>query len=258
MELINSIRKCVYSLDSVRSRRELGLFKAEGLKCVSDTLGHFDLEMLIVSHNRLDELVKSRSHVLDNIDSQKIVIASNRDFERMSSLATPSDIIAVYRIPDRTVDFDNLKDKLVLALDCIQDPGNLGTIIRAADWFGVTDILCSEDTADPYAPKTVMASMGAIARVRPVKCNLHELLKKTEKIIYGTFLDGDNIYQSELSQDGIIVMGNEGKGISSEIAAIVDKKLLIPAYLANRPTSESLNVGMATSIILSEFRRRTI
>ncbi|MCH5319827.1 MAG: RNA methyltransferase [Paramuribaculum sp.] len=256
MDYTNAIRKLVGSLDNARDRRETGLFKAEGWKCVADTLGYFDTELLLLSHERLVAMRQREN--FKEIDESKIVVVPNRDFRRMTSLSTASDIIAVYKIPDSRVDKADLENKLVLALDGIQDPGNLGTILRAADWFGVQDVICSQNTADPYSPKTVMASMGAISRVRPKKCNLKDIIYQSELTVYGTSLAGTDIYKADLTATGIIVMGSEGRGMSDEIAGIVDRHLFIPPYPGDSPTSESLNVGMATSIILSEFRRRLI
>jgi len=146
---------------------------------------------------------------------------------------------------------------LCLALDEVQDPGNLGTIIRIADWFGIEHIFCSQGTADVYNPKVVQATMGALARVHVHYVNLSELIDSLPDIpVYGTFLDGTNIYEQELSQTGIIVMGNEGNGISPEVRKVINRRLYIPNYPANRPTSESLNVAVATAITCAEFRRR--
>jgi TrmH family RNA methyltransferase len=133
----------------------------------------------------------------------------------------------------------------------------LGTIIRIADWFGIDTILCSEDTADIYNPKVVQATMGSIARVKVTYLNLKEYLNtlSTEIPIYGTFLDGDNIYQKDLTANGIIIMGNEGKGISPAIAEKVNHRLLIPNYPEGKATADSLNVAIATAITCSEFRR---
>jgi len=146
-----------------------------------------------------------------------------------------------------------------LALDGVQNPGNLGTIIRLADWFGISDIYCSPDTADCYNPKVVQATMGAILRVRVHYLPLADFLAKTaaEKTpVYGTMLDGENIYSTTLSANGVIVMGNEGKGVSEECARSFTHRLLIPSYPPERQGSESLNVAMATGIVCAEFRRR--
>ena len=180
--------------------------------------------------------------------------------ERISQLTTPTSTLAVVEQPRNHFAIEQLRDKLTLALDGVQNPGNMGTIVRLADWFGVEDIICSKECADCYNPKVVQATMGAILRVRihyveDLAKVLHEA-KEMGMSIYGTLLDGGNIYNESLTQRGIIVMGNEGRGVSEECRKALTHKLLIPPYPADSPTSESLNVAMATGIILSEFRRR--
>ena len=146
----------------------------------------------------------------------------------------------------------------MLALDTVQDPGNLGTIVRIADWFGIRDIVCSETCADIYNPKTVQATMGALARVRVHYTSLADFLRQIHPSpVYGTFLEGNDIYREELSGNGVIVMGNEGNGISEAIKPFVERKLYIPNYPPDTETSESLNVAIATAITCAEFRRRT-
>lgn len=177
----------------------------------------------------------------------------------MSDLKSASDVIAVYDIPEQILDIPSLSGRLVLALDSVQDPGNLGTIIRTADWFGVRDIICSRTTADLYNPKVVQATMGAISRIRVHYTDLEKALTEASALglpVFGTLLDGVDIYTSELSPSGIIVMGNEGNGLSEGVRSLVDHRLLIPSYPPSEPTSESLNVAIATAICLSEFRRR--
>jgi TrmH family RNA methyltransferase len=149
-----------------------------------------------------------------------------------------------------------LKNELVLMLDGVQDPGNLGTIARIADWFGIRNILCSAETADIYNPKAVQATMGALARVKFHYTDLLQLLSQYDGPVYGTFLDGENIYGQELSENGIIVMGNEGKGISQGVGEMINRRLYIPNYPIGTQTTESLNVAIATSIVCAEFRRR--
>ena len=153
---------------------------------------------------------------------------------------------------------EQLRDNLTLALDDVQDPGNLGTIIRIADWFGIDTIYCSEETVDAWNPKVVQATMGSSARVKLHYTNLAEYLEGLQDAVpvYGTFLDGNNLYTEELSAAGIIIMGNEGNGISDSVERHVTKRLLIPSYPAERPTAESLNVAIATAITCAEFRRR--
>jgi TrmH family RNA methyltransferase len=175
----------------------------------------------------------------------------------MSQLTTPSSVIAVYEIPQSALDETIVNEQLVIALDRVQDPGNLGTIMRVADWFGISYIVCSRDTVDVYNPKVVQATMGAISRVKVHYVDLPDFIARHRDVpVYGTLLDGDNIYETSLQNHGLVVMGNEGQGLSDEVKAMVSHRLLIPSYPPERPTSESLNVGMATAITIAEFRRQ--
>ena len=167
-------------------------------------------------------------------------------------------MLAVFKKLDSHVDTNLLTSKLTIVLDGVQDPGNLGTIIRIADWFGIENVICSADTADAYNPKVVQATMGSIARVKITYMNLSVLFDSLPKDfpIYGTLLEGDNIYNQELTEVGLIVMGNEGKGISPAIRNLVNRALRIPNYPEGRATADSLNVAIATAIVCAEFRRR--
>ncbi len=248
MEVTNGIIKWVHSLAQKKNRDNERCFVAEGTKCVLDTLSAFRLRGLFCTENWL------RNHNIEDAD-----VVSSSQIERMSMLKTPTEVIAVYEMPDYDVDLSETVRSLNLALDNVQDPGNLGTIIRIADWFGINDIYCSVDTVDVYNPKVVQATMGAISRVRVHYCDLPGLFGTLKDVpVFGTFLDGDSIYEEKLGSNGFIVMGNEGKGISPEVEKYVDKRLLIPSYPVGVVTSESLNVGMATAIVVSEFRRRMI
>lgn len=254
IEITNKIRKTVASLSMSKHRRRQGLFKAEGTKCVLDTMGHFRLKWLIATDMWLNEHCEC-------LMRNDIVKASARDMEQMSDLVTASEVIAVYEIPDYDLDSSALTDSLVIALDSVQDPGNMGTIIRTADWFGIRDIICSRTTVDVYSPKVIQATMGAVSRVKVHYCDLPEVLgtlRQKGVNVYGTFLEGDNVYKSSLGHSGVIVMGNEGQGISDDVRGLVSDKLFIPPYPIDADTSESLNVATATAIILSEFRRTEI
>lgn len=251
MELTSGLRKNIAALSSAKHRREQGAFVAEGTKCVLDTLHFFELRHLVATQAWLGE----HEDIIDSLNHE-IVVASPREMERMTSLSTPPQVIAVYSLPEWNFSPESTAGNLLLALDGVQDPGNLGTIIRAADWFGVRQILCSETCADAFSPKTVMATMGAISRVEIFRGNLPAMIQSCKLPVMGTFLDGENIYTSELPEAGILVMGNEGRGIGEDVGALVTKRLLIPSYPAYASTSESLNVGMATSIALAEIRRR--
>ncbi|WP_289157588.1 RNA methyltransferase [uncultured Muribaculum sp.] len=247
-ELTNKLRKFVASLDEAKVRRESRLFVAEGTKCVLDTIENFSCRYLLATAKWLD------SHQL-NLNADIIYKVVRSDMERMSHFSSPPEVMAVYEIPDDIIEPASA-GSLSLALDRVQDPGNLGTIIRIADWFGIRDIYCTNDTVDVYNPKVVQATMGAISRVRVHYVDLPEFLEGTEVPVYGTFLGGENIFTSSLSSGGIIVMGNEGQGISREVEKRVTRRLTIPSYPQGVATSESLNVGMATSIVVAEFRRR--
>ena len=231
--------KLVKSLQLKKFRDELGLFVAEGRKCVDELSKSFELV------HRYEEGIN----------------ASRTEIEQMSGLRTPQGVIAVFQkkpIEDLRLQIEDL----VLALDGIQDPGNLGTIIRTCDWFGVHDIYCSQDTADCYNPKVVQATMGALARVRIHYVDMPSMLsafrsQHSDMPIIGTLLEGRDMYEAPLPERGIIVMGNEGNGISQEVRKLITHPIRIPSYPKNAETSESLNVSIATAIVLAEFRRKS-
>ncbi len=223
--------KHIRSLEHKKFRDKYGVFVAEGNKLIDDLRSHFELMEII----------------------------EGDDVARISFQETPQNMLAIFRKDtDATGDLTPYPTtQLCLALDDIQNPGNLGTIIRLADWFGIEHIYCSKACADIYSPKVVQATMGSLARV-----NIHytDIAKFAESVgntpIYGTFLDGTNIYDQPLTSNGLIIMGNEGHGISAEVARHVTRRLLIPNYPPGRATGESLNVAIATSIVCAEFRRR--
>lgn len=241
--------KLITSLAHKKYRDETGLFVAEGTKLVTDLATGFHCELLAIAAGK-ENMCK------ETVADEKIVVDDDV-LTRLSTQKNPQGVLGVFRKKDSALPSQQeLKSQLVLALDDIQDPGNMGTIIRLADWFGIKNILCSEFTADAYGPKVVQASMGALARVNVHYLNLAEFLSGLSNTnIYGTFLEGNNIYSEKLSKNGIIVMGNEGNGISSKIEKLVTNKLLIPNFPSNAPNSESLNVAVATAIVCSEFRR---
>lgn len=236
----------VRSLADKRARDEQGLFVAEGEKLIAEI--------------RASGLRIRKIFALEGLfEGAEVECVTRKELERVSLLKSPSKAVAVVEIPHHKLRIEQLRDALVLVLDEVQNPGNLGTIIRLADWFGITDIVCSMDSADCFNPKVVQATMGAILRVRVHYTPLEPFLEAAAKAgipRYGTFLEGENIYASELTPEGLIIMGNEGRGISPAIEQYVSHKLFIPPYPADRPTSESLNVAMATGIVCAEFRRR--
>lgn len=234
--------KWVRSLQQKKQRDAEGVFVAEGHKCVEELRGTFELVLLVT---------------LDN--------ATEVEIAQMSNLRTPQGVIGVFRKRPITSSPHHLitssPQGLSLALDGVQDPGNLGTIIRTCDWFGIHDIYCSKDTADCYNPKVVQATMGALARVRVHYIDLAPWLAELSKAnipIYGTLLEGGNMYKDGAIADkskGVIIMGNEGNGISPAIRELITHPIRIPSYPEKAETSESLNVGIATAIVLAEFRR---
>ena len=233
----------VRSLADKRTRDEERLFIAEGDKLISE---------IIASGWEVRHLYALEGHFEGQAEQ-----ISPKEMERISQLKTANTVLAVVELPRHSLAKAQPAKNLVLALDRVQNPGNLGTIIRLADWFGISDIVCSEESADCFNPKVVQATMGAILRVRVHYTNLSQWLAAQHNTkIYGTFLEGENIYSTQLDKSGVIVMGNEGQGISTEVAETVTSKLLIPPYPADRCGSESLNVAVATAVICSEFRRR--
>ncbi len=243
--------KEIKSLEMKKFRKRTGRFVAEGHKLVLDLLGTFEPCYFVATEAWLE----THPRALPRGAERDAVSAD--ELQRISLQQNPQDVLAVFRIPEHAARMGDVGTReLVLALDGVQDPGNLGTIVRIADWFGIQHVFCSPLTADIYNPKAVQATMGALARVEVHYTNLAEELGDFGGPVYGTFLDGDDLYETELQQTGIIVMGNEGNGISDEVAQRVSARLLIPPHPAGRPTSESLNVAVATAIVCAEFRRR--
>ena len=238
--------KFIRQLELKKYRKREGLFVAEGPKVVGDLLRHYQPAAIYAT----DEWIKIW-------DDSQLTPVSPDELRRISFLQHPQQVLALFPIPEVSLATDEHGKTLSLALDGIQDPGNLGTIIRIADWFGIDTIYCSEDTADAYNPKTVQATMGSIARVHFIYCDLIELFDTlpADYPVYGTLLDGEDIYRQPLTQEGIIVMGNEGNGISEAVRQRVNRRLLIPCFRQG-DTAESLNVAIATAITCSEFRRR--
>lgn len=236
----------VRALADKRMRDSEGLFIAEGDKLV---------EEIIASGLNIRNLYTTNK----GLGLRGATLIERSEMERISQLKSANTTLAVVEQPRYKLDERALRDTLILALDGVQNPGNMGTIIRLADWFGIKDVLCSTECADCYNPKVVQATMGAILRVRVHYVDdLAKLLNRLNSSgmpIYGTLLDGQNIYTKQLSTNGVIVMGNEGRGLSDACRASVSDRLFIPPYPIDTPTSESLNVAMATGIVLAEFRR---
>lgn len=264
LSLTKNIIKEIHSLEQRKSRREQHAWLVEGNKSVGDLLAADTFHCL--------RLVATESWWTEhpNAKSDECYLASHAEIERASLLPSPQDVMAVFALPESmavtgasAMNYSKAAasvNSLVIALDEVQDPGNLGTIIRTADWFGIRNIFCSPGTADCFSPKVVQATMSALARVKvhyfDQKVDMTTWLKAYPGSIYGTFLEGENIYQSHLEPEGILIMGNEGRGISEEIRECVTHKILIPDFAPDGQHVESLNVSVATAICLSELRRR--
>ena len=246
--LIKADIKLVRSLEQRRVRRSEGLFVAEGPRLVGELLGHFECYKLFAT----DEWLKAHPSAA----ARNVVPVDEREMSRLSLMQTPNQVLALFVIPEDNAPAE--PEGLNLVLDNVQDPGNLGTIVRLADWFGVEHIWCSPTTVDIWSPKVVQATMGGLARVRVHYLELVPFLEKQQERmpIYGTSLAGDSLWSQELTENALVVMGNEGNGVSHEVEALCQRKLFIPNYPPTRATTESLNVAMATGIILAEFRRR--
>ena len=233
--------KFITNLKQKKYRNEHKLFIVEGIKGV---------EELLSSELKLYHLYTTKD-IGFVVAQDKLTTITEQELKKISSLTTPNTCLAIFEqkktlpIPDKG---------LTLALDDVRDPGNLGTIIRLCDWFGIEHLLCSLETVDVYNPKVVQSTMGSITRVNIVYDRLPDYLQQTSRPVFGTFMDGKNVYQQSLPKDGIIVMGNEANGISKETEQLVTERIAIPRF-GDVQQTESLNVATATAIILSEFRR---
>lgn len=252
--------KDVRALILKKNRDASHLFLAEGPKVVGDLLPLLRCKKLFATSEYLKNVPFTLLKQIGDVYEAK-----QQDLERMSLLQSPRNVIAMFEKPKETFDLTALADlpthSLCLALDDVQDPGNVGTIVRLADWFGIEHIFATPLTADVFAPKVVQSTMGAIGRIHIHYVDIVQLLTllPNNVPIYGTFLEGSDIYHEKLlSSNGVIVMGNEGRGISEKVSSLVNSKLFIPPYPIGRETSESLNVAVATAIVCSEFRRRQI
>lgn len=234
--------KLINSLHQKKFRQINKLFIAEGIKVIQELLdAQYELDQIYATVPLFKEVSENKKTLISDVELKKI-----------SALTVPNNCLAVFKIPSEKV----FNEKgLIVALDSIRDPGNLGTIIRICDWFGVEQIVCSQDTVDVYNPKVIQATMGSISRVNFIYTDLVSVLQETKLPVFGTFMNGENIYKMDVPQEGIIVMGNEANGISKAIENTVKNKIAIPRFGALQKT-ESLNVATATAIILSEFRRK--
>ncbi len=231
--------KLITSLKQKKYRQQYGFFVVEGVKTIRELL-QSDLE--------LHKLYATASF---NIDAKDEVIISDSDLKRISFLTTPNKALAIFKIPE-SKPIDN--SGLIVALDSIRDPGNLGTIIRLCDWFGVKELICSKETVDCFNPKVIQATMGSITRVNVSYMNLVPFLRGIETSVFGAFMEGENVYHKTLPKTGVLVMGNEANGVSKEVEAVITEKMSIPRF-GDLQATESLNVATATAILLSEFSR---
>jgi TrmH family RNA methyltransferase len=236
--------KLITSLQQKKFRQKSQLFIAEGVKVIQELLqSNFVLEHLYVSEG-----------IFLEIPSEKRTIVTENDLKKITCLSSPNNCLALFQIPTQK---NQEISGLTIVLDDIRDPGNMGTIIRLCDWYGVNNIICSDQTVDIYNPKVVQATMGSIARVNVYYENLNTFLPTLDLPIYGTFMDGKNVYKEILPKNALLVLGNEANGISTEIEKLTTNKIAIPKF-GTVQKAESLNVAMATAIFLSEFKRSAI
>lgn len=242
--------KLITSLSHKKYRDENGLFVAESTKLILDLMSGMHCVLLLATSEWLN--------LHRGIKADETCEITEAELRKISSQKSSQGVLAVFEKPKHIYNPDAIKSRLSLALDDVQDPGNLGTIVRVADWFGIEDIFCSLCSADVYGTKAVQSTMGALARVRVHYVDLPEFLRvyANEMPVYGTFLDGENIYRESLAENGLIVMGNEGNGISPGVEKYISQRLFIPNFPEGQATSESLNVGIATALVCAEFRRK--
>ncbi len=249
--------KYIRSLQQKKFREEYSCYVAEGLKIICEVISNqsSDIEFLVCTPK-----IKNQLKIGFRNQEMKIIEVSEKEFSRISNQKTPQEALAVLRMRKHLNLPDKIEKGLILALDRIQDPGNLGTLLRIADWFGVKDLICSDDSVDLYNPKVIQASMGAFLRVNVHYGNLGNLLTGLKEnqgyTIYGTTLDGNNIYNEEFSSKSILILGNESSGLSESVKAITDRQVMIPNYGTGNEKTESLNVSVAAAVICSEICRR--
>lgn len=260
--LSNNRISFVKSLHQKKKRREHGLFLAEGDKLVREYLqSGMEVEELYAGTEWLRRNAELFSSNVQTFG------ADDHDLSRITTLVTPPPVIALVRIPEVHIAPEECFEGYTLLLDGIRDPGNLGTIIRTADWFGIQRIVASDDSAEQWNPKVVQSSMGSLTRVRvinaePVRfiADMQEVARKQNSDVppvYGAFMNGENVYSADLTASGIIVIGNEASGIREATEELIDHKIGIPNYAQGDHQPESLNAAIATALVLAEFRRRT-
>ncbi|HYQ56790.1 MAG TPA: RNA methyltransferase [Draconibacterium sp.] len=245
--------KLINSLALKKYRQKENLFLIEGDKMVVEALqSDLKIELLLVT----DHFNAADSHKQRNVS--KTIEVDTRELKKVSLLQNPQNSLAVCHIPEKQNFPEHLPDGLSLYLDSIQDPGNMGTILRICDWYGITQLFCSTDTVDLYNPKVIQSSMGSFNRVTLHESDfdrIYDLAKMAKAPVYGAFMDGENIYQTQLPEQAVLTVGNEGNGIRASVEKRIHNKLSIPNFSKNRVKAESLNVSVATAIICSEFKR---
>ena len=235
--------KLIKSLGQKKYRQQLNLFTVEGVKGINEFLkSNYKLQTLFTTAS----VFETESHLVQDI--------TEIELKKITALKNPNTALAIFEMPQQRLPSNK---GLKIALDAIRDPGNLGTIIRLCDWYGVQDLICSTTTVDCYNTKVVQATMGSLTRVNVTYLNLESYLETTKLPVFGTFMSGETIYTSNLPEEGVIVLGNEANGISKSVEDLVLRKITIPQFGASA-TTESLNVANAGAIVLSEFRRRSI
>ncbi|MGA9651803.1 MULTISPECIES: RNA methyltransferase [Pedobacter] len=236
----------IKSLHQKKYRKETGLFLVEGIKSIKEFIqAPYQIHSIFYVGEQYNLLPKLPANI-------NLFEVNNAELSKISTLQTPQGFLAVIHIPEtNTIHLKNLKNQFTLILDGVQDPGNMGTIIRTADWFGFKNIICSEDSVEAYNPKTVQATMGSLARVNIYYENLFTLLTDNEIPVFGALLDGNSIYKTNWGNEGLIILGNEGKGITKEVIAKINQPVTIPRF----GEAESLNVAVSAAIFCSEIAR---
>ncbi|KAA8484985.1 TrmH family RNA methyltransferase [Arcticibacter tournemirensis] len=237
----------VNALHHKKHRKEQGLFIAEGIKSITEFLqSDYSVDTIFCIPDATPKLSKFSQKI-------KLFETGSAELKKISALTTPQDAIALIRIPEKTnIHPESFKNRFTIVLDGVQDPGNLGTIIRTADWFGFGEIICSIDTVEAYNPKVVQATMGSLSRIRVHYTDLETLLGDAPVPVFGAMLDGQSVYEANLGNEGFLVLGNEGKGISEKVTSKIGRRITIPSF----GKAESLNVAISAAILCSELRRR--
>jgi len=256
----SSQSKLIRSLQQKKYRQEKRLFPVEGEKLVGELLegdpdGRFHIRELFASKEWIAAHPSLQLH-----KAGRVTEATPADFRKISNQVSPQPVLALVSIPEEEFRLEELLQKPVLAFESIRDPGNLGTILRTADWFGIGQVVCSPDSTDLYNPKVVQSTMGAIFRVRVRYLDLEDLLNRSEmqgRPVVGTFLEGDNLYETALDPDSFILFGNESHGLSERLSPLIGKRISIPSFSVRDPGPESLNVAASVAVVCSELRRRT-